>query len=132
MITCYPFPWMLDKWLKVLEENGVLWTKEYVHVSLSYDDLPRKRGGEGILHRALKKYAYQMLKELGDPHPEYEYDYCDVYSKRLRIAIECGVTHISKVIELFFQWNMVNEVWVLDFPDGNGLAELIKFKRAKT
>jgi hypothetical protein len=108
---------------------GISHSKEFIHVNLSYDELPRKYGRESVRHRALKKVAFQMLKELGDPNPQYEYAYCDVYSEKFRIVIECGLTNIFKILEVFFQWHMADEVWVLDYPNKDGFSELVKFKK---
>jgi hypothetical protein len=131
MVIYTIFPYLVsDSFFKELESKGVIHTMENIHVCLACNDgLPRKCGRESVEHRALKKAAFLMLKEVGEPNPEYEFNYCDVYSPKLRIIIECGNTGADKILEDLFRWNMADEVWVLDYPNKDGNAELTKLKR---
>jgi hypothetical protein len=130
MVIYTHFPYLVsDSFFKELENVGVTHIIENIRVHLTYDELSRKYGGESPRHQALKKVAFQMLKEAGEPNPEYEFNYYDVYSPKLRIIIECGNTSADKILEGLFRWNIASEVWVLDYPNENGYAELIKFKK---
>jgi len=129
--TVYPYV-VPDAFFKELEEHHVAHSLEKVHVTLDYNNLPTKYGRESAEHRALKKVAFQLLKEMGEPNPQYEFNYYDVYSPKLRIVIECGNTMASKILENLFRWGNVDEVWTLDYPDANGMSELIKFRLLKT
>jgi len=112
-----------------LEKRNVSHSKEIVSINLDYADLPRKYARESEKHRALKKIAFQMLKEMGEPNPEYEFNYCDVYSPKLRIVIECGNTTANKILEELFRWCTANQLWILDYPNSEGKSELIKLKK---
>lgn len=131
MIYTY-FPYLIsDSNIKELEDNGISHTEEVVHIDLAFQDLPTKYGGESDKHRALKKVAYEMLQRLGECKPQYEYAYYDVYSPSLNIIIECGNTQLDKLLEAFFRWfkTDLKEFWNLDYPDIDGNAELLKFKK---
>ena len=113
-----------------LKALGVPWEILTVKVELDFTDLPRKRGGEGKLHRALKKFAYNMLVEQGEKQPEYEVDYIDVYAPTLKIGIECGDIYAERLIGRFIEPHEFKELWVLMYPKKNGESILVKFKQS--
>ena len=128
--TIYPYL-VSDAQLEELERMGIRHTQEMVKMNLNYADLPTKYGSESDKHRALKKAAYEMLQRLGEQKPQYEYAYYDVYSSSLNIVIECGDTQLDKLLDAFFRWfkSDLKEFWNLDFPDKDGNAELLKFRK---
>lgn len=128
------YPYVIsEKNLMELEKAGIIHTEEMVHIELNYEILPTKHSSESDNHRALKKNAYELLQKLGEPEPKYEYAYYDVYGPTLGIVVECGTTQVDKLLEAFFRWfNLtLKEFWNLDYPDKEGNAELVKFKRQK-
>lgn len=58
-------------------------------------------------HSRLKWAGWSWLRSLGDPAPEYEFQFqhsygiADVFSTKLAIAIECGNTQAGKVVAAF-------------------------------
>ncbi len=118
----------VEKYLKEIERLGTEITTEKIKVELSYSDLPKKYGKESDTHRALKKLVHKILQEYGEPIPQYESAYYDVYSTKFKVVVECGDTPVDKIPEVLFRWNE-NEVWCLGYPNDEGYSELIKFKK---
>jgi len=127
--TIYPYL-ATEQHFAELDKHGIGHKIEKIDVALNFEDLPRKYGRESETHRAMKKFAYEMLKQLGEPTPEYEYAYSDVFAPTLKIIIECGDTPLDKIYEDFFRWfaKDLNELWMFDYPQ-NGRSEIIKFFR---
>lgn len=128
IFSVYPYV-VSDNFFKELARYSVSHSVETIHVNLDYTNLPRKHGRESIEHCALKKFAFQMLKEKGETDPRYEFNYYDVYAPNLGIIVECGNTLADKILEDLFRWGGANEVWILDYSDSNGVSELIKLKQ---
>lgn len=127
--TTYPY-FATEEDFVELEKAGIERSIEHINIQLDFNDLPRKYGRESETHRAMKKFAYQMLKHLGENEPQYEYAGFDVFAPALKIIVECGDIPLGKLYDAFFRWLNVDlkEMWMLDYPQ-NGVSELVKFFR---
>ena len=128
IITRYPY--LADeKEFKLFRDADIIITFTRRKQALDYSDLPPKNGSEKETHRALKKYAETLLKDLGANDVRFEGYLIDVSSHQLRIAIECGDTPIYRIWDMLFadshgRW--IKEVWCI-YVIGEEDIEIVKF-----
>jgi hypothetical protein len=122
------FPYLAgEKEFQKFRDADIIITFDKRKEELDYSDLPRKLGRESETHRAFKKHAGTLLKNLGAD--DVQFGLIDVSSRMLRIAIECGDTPVDRIWNMLFcedygRW--IKEVWcIYRINDGN--IEIVKF-----
>lgn len=90
---------------------------------------PRK-SSESLEHRILKRNAQIILKNLGSKQVTFENANLDVVDFTNKIAVECGKSNSSKLMDLFnnVYQNIpdIEELWMLDYYDENFNSNLFK------
>ncbi len=84
---------------------------------------------ESLPHVYLKYTASQLLRELGEDDPLFEYKLYDVFSPKLKIRIECGHTDPDRLLS-----SIIHDIefWLLQYPEREEeLATLYKFVPSK-
>ena len=102
---------------------------ECVRIDGQVTPAPRK-GSESLEHRILKRNAQIMLENLGSKQVIFENANLDVVDFTNKIAVECGKSNSSKLMDLFHNVYQnipdIEELWMLDYYDEHLKSNLFK------
>lgn len=116
--------------LTKLIKKGLI-SVEHAEINIRSLPLPTSIGKDRIHHRTLKANGAKLLEELGSKNVTYEVANLDVYSYDTGIAIECGNSNGSKLIDFFYKFypdlTSYREFWVLEYFNENFISKTHKF-----
>ena len=114
----------------IKKEQIILLPIEYVNINENVPPSPKK-GNDVLEHRLLKGNIKIMLEKLGSKEVSFEDANLDVVDFTNKIAVECGKSNGSKLLDLNYNVYQnipnIHELWVLDYYDENNDSLLYKF-----